>query len=53
MALRGEHGASSRAIITEADQRHNSAITYRYGNRRALFDTVWDRTSTCPSAPAC
>lgn len=41
VALKGEAGATNRAIILEAGQRHNSAITYHFGTRRALFDAVW------------
>jgi AcrR family transcriptional regulator len=41
VALRGEGGATNRAIILEAGQRHNSAITYHFGTRRALLDAVW------------
>lgn len=43
VALRGEGAAASRAIILEAGQRHNSAITYHFGTRRQLFDAVWER----------
>ena len=35
--------ASSRAIIAAAGQRHNSAITYHFGDRDSLFDAVWVR----------
>lgn len=45
VALKGERAAASRAIIAEAGQRHNSAITYHFGSRRALSDAVWDRRS--------
>ncbi|SDS38721.1 regulatory protein, tetR family [Friedmanniella luteola] len=45
VALKGEAGAANRAIILEAGQRHNSAITYHFGSRRALFAAVWDRRS--------
>lgn len=41
VALKGEAGAANRAIIAEAGQRHNSAITYHFGTRRALLDAVW------------
>ena len=41
VALKGEAGAANRAIISEAGQRHNSAITYHFGTRRALLDAVW------------
>ena len=47
VALKGEGAAASRAIISEAGQRYNSAITYHFGSRRALFDVVWDRRSAC------
>jgi AcrR family transcriptional regulator len=43
VALRGEGAAASRAIIFEAGQRHNSAISYHFGTRRELFDAVWER----------
>ena len=45
VALKGEAGAANRAIILEAGQRHNSAITYHFGTRRALFDAVWESRS--------
>jgi AcrR family transcriptional regulator len=45
VALRGDGGATNRAIILEAGQRHNSAITYHFGTRRALFDAVWEYRS--------
>jgi AcrR family transcriptional regulator len=45
VALRGDGGATNRAIILEAGQRHNSAITYHFGTRRALFDAVWQYRS--------
>lgn len=45
VALLGEEGASSRAITLGAGQRHNSAISYHFGSRRALFDAVWTRGS--------
>ena len=41
VALKGEAGAANRAIIAEAGQRHNSAITYHFGTRRALLEAVW------------
>ncbi len=40
VALKGEAGAANRAIIAEAGQRHNSAITYHFGTRRALLEAV-------------
>ena len=43
VAEQGRLAASSRAIIQAAGQRHNSAITYHFGTRRALFDAVWVR----------
>lgn len=45
VALRGDGGATNRAIILEAGQRHNSAITYHFRTRRALFDAVWQQRS--------
>ncbi|MEP6563188.1 MAG: TetR/AcrR family transcriptional regulator [Nakamurella sp.] len=36
-------GVSDRAIITEAGQHNNSAITYHFGSRRGLMDAVWHR----------
>jgi len=36
-------GVSDRAIITEAGQHNNSAITYHFGNRQGLMDAVWHR----------
>jgi len=39
------HGlsVSDRAIIHEAGQHNNSAITYHFGSRSALMDAVWHR----------
>lgn len=45
VALHTEEGTSSRAIIAAAGQRHNSAITYHFGDRRGLLDAVWARRS--------
>ena len=45
VALHTDEGTSSRAIIAAAGQRHNSAITYHFGDRRGLLDAVWDRRS--------
>lgn len=45
VALHSEQGVSSRAIIATAGQRHNSAITYYFGDRRSLLDAVWTRGS--------
>lgn len=45
VALHTDQGTSSRAIIAEAGQRHNSAITYHFGDRRGLLDAVWARRS--------
>jgi AcrR family transcriptional regulator len=45
VALHTDEGTSSRAIIAAAGQRHNSAITYHFGDRRGLLDAVWQRRS--------
>src|SRR6478735_771485 len=45
VALHTDEGTSSRAIIAAAGQRHNSAITYHFGDRRGLLDAVWERRS--------
>lgn len=45
VALHTDEGTSSRAIIAAAGQRHNSAITYHFGDRRGLLDAVWARRS--------
>ena len=45
VALHTDEGTSSRAIIAAAAQRHNSAITYHFGDRRGLLDAVWERRS--------
>lgn len=45
VALHTDEGTSSRAIIAAAGQRHNSAITYHFGDRRGLLDAVWKRRS--------
>jgi len=36
-------GVSDRAIIQEAGQHNNSAITYHFGSRLRLMDAVWHR----------
>ena len=43
VAEQGRQAASSRAIIQAAGQRHNSAITYYFGTRDDLFQSVWVR----------
>jgi AcrR family transcriptional regulator len=43
IATRQGAGVSDRAIIHEAGQHNNSAITYHFGSRSGLLDAVWHR----------
>jgi AcrR family transcriptional regulator len=43
IATRQGAGVSDRAIILEAGQHNNSAITYHFGSRTGLMDAVWHR----------
>jgi len=45
VALHTDEGTSPRAIIAAAGQRHSSAISYHFGDRRDLLDAVWERRS--------
>ncbi|MFC7877921.1 TetR/AcrR family transcriptional regulator [Isoptericola sp. NPDC057391] len=41
VARSGLEGASSRAIVREAGQRNNSAVTYHFGTRQRMLDALY------------